>query len=228
RTGTVRTISSVTWPSPCWRPTATPRFKCAGRFAACGRSNRPCSSGKGSRRPGTPTETVPKPRWRRPWSRRSQRSYLSSRPIQRAPWCSITARRCAAFSRRPGWTAPPSRLADGRGLGGGPRIDPTERGREKRGFEEKQLGRLASCIDRGLDEVRAEQETIQGYVKDIEEVAATLDPGGGSCADRQEEFEKLIHRLEHAADPIHQTMAGVMLSFGSALFVGEGKCEHPK
>jgi len=38
----------------------------------------------------------------------------------------------------------------------------------------------------------------------------------------------LIHRLEHAADPIHQTMAGVMLSFGAGLFVGEGKFEDMK
>ena len=32
---------------------------------------------------------------------------------------------------------------------------------QKRGFAEKQLGRLAGCIDRGLDEVRDEQETIR-------------------------------------------------------------------
>jgi hypothetical protein len=84
---------------------------------------------------------------------------------------------------------------------------------------------LAGCIDRGLDEVRAEQETIQGYVKDIEEVAATLEPGGGSCADRREEFEKLSHRLAQAEDPIRRTMAVVMLSFCAGLFVGEGKFE---
>ena len=54
------------------------------------------------------------------------------------------------------------------------RVDPTELGREKRGFAEQQLDRLAGCIDRGLDEVEAEQETIRVYVKDIEAVAATL------------------------------------------------------
>jgi len=130
--------------------------------------------------------------------------------------------------RRSGWTAPPSRLADGRGLGRGPRIDPTEPGREKRGFAEKQLGRLAGCIDRGLDEVRAEQETIRGYVQDIEEVAATLESGGGSGADRQEKFEGLIDRFECAEDPIHRKMAGVMISFLAGLFVGEGKFEELK
>lgn len=84
---------------------------------------------------------------------------------------------------------------------------------------------MAGCIDRGLDEVRAEQETIQGYVQDIQEVAATLEPEGGSCADRREEFEQLIDRFEQAEDPIHQAMAVVMLSFCAGLFVGEGKFE---
>ena len=42
----------------------------------------------------------------------------------------------------------------------------------------------------------AEQEKIREYVKDIEEVAATLEPGGEGCADRQEKFEELIDRFE--------------------------------
>ena len=130
--------------------------------------------------------------------------------------------------RRSGRTAPPSRLADGRSVERGPRVDPTEPGREKRGFAEKQLGRLAGCIDRGLDEVRAEQETIREYVKDIEEVAATLEPGEKTCADRQEKFEELIDRFERTKDPIHQQMVQVMTSFLAGLFVGEGKFEQIK
>ena len=84
---------------------------------------------------------------------------------------------------------------------------------------------MAGCIDRGRDAVRAEQETIQGYVEDIEEVAATLEPAGGSCADRQEKFEELIDRFEGAEDPVRRTMARVMISFLAGLFVGEGKFE---
>jgi hypothetical protein len=84
---------------------------------------------------------------------------------------------------------------------------------------------LAGCIDRGLDEVRGAHETIRGYVADITEVAATLDPGGGSCDDRREEFEALIDRFERGEDPIRRKMAGVMLSFLAGLFVGEGKFE---
>jgi hypothetical protein len=35
----------------------------------------------------------------------------------------------------------------------------------------------------------------------------------------------LIQRFKQAEDPIHQTMAGVMLSFCAGLFVGEDQCE---
>ena len=87
---------------------------------------------------------------------------------------------------------------------------------------------MAGCIDRGLDAVRAEQETIRDYVKDIDEVAATLEPGGGSCAGRQEKFEELIDRFERAEDSIRQKMAGVMISFLAGLFVGEGQFEAIK
>jgi hypothetical protein len=72
---------------------------------------------------------------------------------------------------------------------------------------------LAGCIDRGLNEVEAEQQALRGYVEDIEAVAATLDPGRGSCADRRQEFEELIDRFEHGEDVIRQKMARVMSSF---------------
>ena len=87
---------------------------------------------------------------------------------------------------------------------------------------------MAGCIDRGLDEVRDEQETIREYVKDIEEVAATLEPGRGSCADRQEKFEELIDRFEQGKGPDPSQMAKVMISFLAGLFVGEGKFEEIK
>jgi hypothetical protein len=87
---------------------------------------------------------------------------------------------------------------------------------------------LAGCIDRGLEEVEAEQETIRGYVADVAAVAATLNPAGGSCADRQEKFAELIDRFQGGADPIRQTMARVMISFLAGLFAGQGKCEAIK
>jgi hypothetical protein len=87
---------------------------------------------------------------------------------------------------------------------------------------------LADCIDRGLDEVQAEQEKIREYVEEIKEVAATLEPGEETCADRQEKFEELIDRFERTEDPIRLNMATVMISFLAGLFVGQGKFEEIK
>jgi hypothetical protein len=80
---------------------------------------------------------------------------------------------------------------------------------------------LAGCIDRGLDAVRADQEPLRAYVKDIAEVAATLEPETQSCAEQQQKFEALKDRFESAQTPIHQKMAQVMMSFVAGLFVGE-------
>jgi hypothetical protein len=74
--------------------------------------------------------------------------------------------------------------------------------------------------------VRAEQETIRGYVKDIAEVAATLEPGEETCADRQEKFEELIDRFQREKAPLYQQIVQVMMSFLAGIFVGEGKFEQ--
>ena len=89
----------------------------------------------------------------------------------------------------------------------------------KKGVREKQLGRLADCIDRGVEHVQAEQKTIREYVEDIDKVAATLEPGGESQADRQEKFKELIDRFERTGDPIRQHMARLMISFLAGLLV---------
>jgi hypothetical protein len=79
-----------------------------------------------------------------------------------------------------------------------------------------------------LEHVQAEQEPIREYVKDIDKVATTLDPGSGSRKDRQAKFEELIDRFERNEDPIRQHMATLMISFLAGLFVGEGKFEEIK
>jgi len=99
---------------------------------------------------------------------------------------------------------------------------------EKGGFAANQFGRLAECIDRGLDEVKEVQETIRGYVTDVTEIAATLEPGTEDCTDREEKFEAIIDRFERTDDPIRQNMVIVMLSFLPGLFVGEEKFEEIK
>ena len=85
---------------------------------------------------------------------------------------------------------------------------------------------MADCIDRGLEHVRAEQETIREYVAEIGEVAATLDCEAGDEARRRKQFEGLVNRFERAADSIHGHMAKVMISFLSGLFVGGVKFEE--
>jgi hypothetical protein len=79
-----------------------------------------------------------------------------------------------------------------------------------------------------LEHVQAEQEPIREYVKDIDKVAATLEPGSGSCKDRQARFEELIDRFKENEDPIRQHMATLMISFLAGLFVGKGKFEEIK
>ena len=63
---------------------------------------------------------------------------------------------------------------------------------------------------------------MRNDVKDIAEVAATLEPGPQTCAERQQKFEALIDRFQKTQAPMQQQMAKVMLSFLAGLFVGEG------
>ena len=58
-------------------------------------------------------------------------------------------------------------------------------------------------------------------MKDIAEVAATLEPGTQTCAERQHKFEALIDRFKTTKAPIHQRMVQVMMSFLAGLFVGQ-------
>ena len=87
---------------------------------------------------------------------------------------------------------------------------------------------MAGCIDRGLDKVEAEQKEIREYVKDIEKIAATLEPGGKDCADRKKKLEELIDEFKPAEDPVRQHMVKVMISLLAGLFVGENKFEEIK
>ena len=58
-------------------------------------------------------------------------------------------------------------------------------------------------------------------MKDIAAVAATLEPGTQSGAERQQQFEALQDRFEKTKTPIYQKMAQVMMSFVAGLFVGK-------
>jgi hypothetical protein len=88
------------------------------------------------------------------------------------------------------------------------------------------LSRLAACIDKGLDLVRPQQETIRCHVATIEEVAATLEPTGKRSTQRQSDFDAILGRLDGDGDPIHEQMAGVMRRFRDGLFVGGDAMDH--
>ena len=122
--------------------------------------------------------------------------------------------------QRPGRPAPPARAGDERRADGGEAVARAEPGREKGGFAEAQLSRLAACIDKGLDLVKPEQEAIRRHVATIREVAATLDPATGRSAARQGDFDAILSRLEGDGDPVHEHMANLMGSFRAGLFAG--------
>ena len=77
-----------------------------------------------------------------------------------------------------------------------------------------------------MEHVRAEQETIQEYVKEIRKVATTLESKGDDYKARRKRFKHLIQRFKRVADPIYGHMAKVMISFLAGLFVGGAKFEE--
>jgi hypothetical protein len=85
---------------------------------------------------------------------------------------------------------------------------------------------LATCIDKGLDLVKSQQETIRRHVATIGEIAATLDPTGKRSARRQSDVDAILDRLDGDSDPIPAPMAGVMRGFRAGLFVGGDAVDH--
>ena len=82
------------------------------------------------------------------------------------------------------------------------------------------MRKLQGCIDRGLQEVAAEQEQVKGYVKEVKRVEATLDPSNGSCRQRKRRFARLQRRLKDSGDEVRVQMAVVMVAFSAGLFRG--------
>jgi hypothetical protein len=79
---------------------------------------------------------------------------------------------------------------------------------------------LAACIDKGLDLVRPQQETIRCHVETIREVAATLDPTTERSAARRGDFDAILSRLEGDGAPVYEHMANLMGRFRVGLFAG--------
>jgi hypothetical protein len=85
---------------------------------------------------------------------------------------------------------------------------------------QEQLQRLRNCIDRGLDEVAAEQEHLKEQVEEITKVAATLDEATGSLTKRRGEYKPLLRQYKEKEGTVYEQMSKVMESFMGGLFVG--------
>jgi hypothetical protein len=90
------------------------------------------------------------------------------------------------------------------------------------------LTRLASCIDRGLDVVRASLTQVKAYVQDLQAVDRTLRPNDGTTGEEREaQFILRRQEWESSADPMHQHFAKMMSSFEPGLFVGGESADFP-
>ena len=82
-----------------------------------------------------------------------------------------------------------------------------------------QLARLAGCIDRGLEEVKEEQEQIKKQVEQIRAVAETLKEDKGPRWQRKARYWKLQREYEKQGGDFSAHLAKVMSSWAGGLFV---------
>jgi hypothetical protein len=71
-----------------------------------------------------------------------------------------------------------------------------------------------------LEAVATEQQAIRGQVQDLRKIQQTLNPQGGSAAQRQKRYRRLRKRLSKSSDPVRIQMAVVMAAFAVGLFAG--------
>jgi hypothetical protein len=72
------------------------------------------------------------------------------------------------------------------------------------------------------------QEVIRAHVDDVWAIQATLGADGGTCAERQAQFQVLQEQFRASDDPIRHHMGQVMASFAPGLFVGGEEADVPK
>lgn len=71
------------------------------------------------------------------------------------------------------------------------------------------------------------QEAIRAHVDDVWAIQETLDPNGGTCTERQAQFQGLQAQFHASGDPIRHHMGQVMASFAPGLFVGGEDADLP-
>jgi len=89
----------------------------------------------------------------------------------------------------------------------------------KQGPAHEQLEQLAKCIDKGLEEVKAEQQAVKEQVQEIQRVAATLDVESGSVEQREKQYKQLQTEYEQKGGDFYGAMAKLMLAWSVGLFL---------
>jgi len=82
-----------------------------------------------------------------------------------------------------------------------------------------QLEQLAKCIDKGLEEVKGEQQEVKEQVKEIQRVAETLDAESGTVEQRKEKYKELQAEYEEKGGTFYEGLAKVMLAWAAGLFL---------
>ncbi len=82
------------------------------------------------------------------------------------------------------------------------------------------LQKLAGCIDRGLAEAKSRQEQVRQQVREIREVAATLDAQTGTLKKRRGKYEQLRRCYHGKGGEFYGHLARMLLDWSKGLFVG--------
>jgi hypothetical protein len=82
-----------------------------------------------------------------------------------------------------------------------------------------QLQRLAGCIDRGLAEVKGQQQQVREQVEEIRQVAATVDETTGKLTKRRACYRKLLRQYKKKEGAFYAHLSQLMESFAAGLFV---------
>jgi hypothetical protein len=83
----------------------------------------------------------------------------------------------------------------------------------------EQLEQLAKCIDKGLQEVKAEQQEVKEQVKEIQRVAETLEATSGTVEERKKKYEELQAEYEQKEGEFYDGMATMMAAWIAGLFL---------
>ena len=87
---------------------------------------------------------------------------------------------------------------------------------------------MAGRIDRGLQAVADEPQQLRAQVAEIREIAATLDPDGGSGTERRQHCDAVQARWAAGGDRVRGQRAVVRAAFAVGRFAGEVVADVPR